>query len=116
MKNIMKTALCGLVLCVLAAGTTIAGSGGGGGKLGKGPRLSPEELFAKMDADGSGEVTLEELTAEQERRIAAMKERRGGKERPDGARTPPPPEKILERLDENGDGVLTQVEMKNRRP
>ena len=116
MKNIMKTALCGLVLCILAAGTTIAGSGDGGGKQGKGPRLSPEERFAKLDADGSGEVTLEEFTAMLEKRIAAMKERRGDKERPDGNRTPPPPEKIFERLDANGDGVLTQDEIKNRRP
>ncbi len=116
MKNVMKTALCGLVVSVLAVGTTFAAPGEGGGKKDKGQRLTPAERFAAMDADGSGEVTVEEFTTAHEARIAKMKERMGDRERPEGARTPPEPAKVFERIDENGDGVLTQDEIKDRQP
>lgn len=115
MKNVMKLALCGLAVSALAVGTTFAEPDEGGGKKGKGERPSPAERFATMDADGSGEVTLEEFTTAHEARVAKMKERMGDRE-PRAGRTPPTPEKIFERIDENGDGVLTADEIKDRGP
>jgi hypothetical protein len=115
MKNRMKLALCGLAVSALTMGTTFAAPGEGGQKQGKGQRMTPAERFAVMDADGSGDVTVGEFTTAHAERVAKMKERMGDRQRPEG-RTPPAPEKIFERMDENGDGVLTVDEIKDRGP
>ena len=59
-----------------------------------------EARFAEMDADGDGVLSVEEITA----MITAEASARAAK----GV------ERMLERLDENGDGVISQDEMPER--
>ena len=113
-KSLWKLAMCGLMIGSISAGTTVAQPGEGKGEGGKGQRPDPAERFARMDADGNGEVSLEEFKVAFEKRMAARKERMGDREGPDSGRTPPTAEEAFERMDENEDGVLTRDELKMR--
>lgn len=82
------------------------------GRGGRGPRI--ERMFERMDADGDGAITREELAAARSERFAAM-DADG-----DGAVTAQElanyrmlrrAERRIRRLDENGDGVLQLDEL-----
>ena len=115
MKSILKLSICALTVSVLAIGTAFAERGEGGGKGGR----NPADIFAKIDADGNGSVTLDEFTTAHEKRVARMKERKGDRERPEGARTPPAAGEIFSRIDSDGDNAVSQEEfeahMKSRK-
>lgn len=108
MKMVWVMTVCGLLVSLFAAGTSLAESvqGKEGGK-----KHDPAKNFARMDADGSGSVTLEEFKAAHEKRMAAMKEKKGDQERPEGAKTPPAPEERFARIDANSDGAISLEEL-----
>lgn len=83
---------------------------------GKGKRPAPEQVFARMDANGDGKVTKEEFTKfheEAQKRIAERAKGKGkGKSR---GKRPGGPEAVARRfdmLDSNKDGSITLPEFK----
>ncbi len=66
-----------------------------GGPGGDRPRMTPEEAFKKLDADGDGSVTLAEFKAS-----------------PMGKRDETKAEERYKKLDANGDGKMTLEEFK----
>lgn len=97
----------------LTAGVAVAkgGPGGHGGKHG------PQMNFEKLDANGDGQVTKEEIAAAASARFEAVdtdgsgtlsaEELAAASERAKEERIA----KMIEKRDENGDGVLSQAEM-----
>jgi len=108
MKKVWMITVCGLLVSLFAAGASLAESGQG--KEG-GQKHDPAKKFAKMDADGNGSVSMEEFKAAHEKRMAAMKDKMGDKERPEGAKTPPAPEERFAQIDANGDGAISLEEL-----
>jgi len=97
-----------LVGSVLTVGSVFASQGSSDGQS---QQRDPAKFFGRMDADGNGELTLAEFTANAENRRQKIKERRAaeGNTRK-GNKTPPTPSEVFSRLDENSDGSLTQSE------
>lgn len=66
---------------------------------GQGGHPKPEEIFKKLDADGDGNVTLEEF-----------------KKSPRAKENPEKAEEIFKKIDANSDGNITLEEFKAHRP
>jgi hypothetical protein len=67
--------------------------------------------FDALDTNKDGQLSAEERKAGMERARAAMAERRGGGERPDKAgRGGQMAERMLARVDTNGDGLISRAE------
>jgi hypothetical protein len=116
--KIYKIAVLGLMATLVAVGNTFAepeaeekGDAVKRGDRARGDRPDPAARYAAMDTDGSGGISLAEFKVAHEKRMAAMKERRGDRAPPEG-RTPPAPEDIFKRLDKDSDGTLTKDEMR----
>jgi hypothetical protein len=86
MISIAKAGLIGAVVLGLTVSPALAGPGKGAGK-------TPEQRFSKLDANGDGSVSLQELR---------------GKGKKDAAKI----EKRFKKLDRNSDGKLTLEELK----
>jgi len=102
-QTLMWTAAAGLM------GLSVAMAQPAGGEGGK-PRgkKDPAKMFARIDADSSGIVSLEELKAHHEKRMAAREERGGGRKPPEGGdRKPPTAEKVFEHMDADDSGGIT---------
>lgn len=107
-KTNMKTCFHTLGAVVLATSLSFGqdkpakpqgpGQGGQHGP-GQGGHPKPEEIFAKLDADGDGNVTLEEF-------------KKGPKAQEDPAKA----EEIFKKIDANSDGNITLEEFKAHRP
>ena len=98
----MRTYLHIIGAMVIATSLTLAQDGPKGpkkhGKDGKG-RPNPEAIFKKLDADGSGSVSLEEFKAGPR-----------GKENPEKAG------EFFKKIDKDGNGELSLEEFKSHRP
>ncbi|QTN32627.1 EF-hand domain-containing protein [Akkermansiaceae bacterium] len=95
----MKTYLHIIGAMAIATSLTCAQDGPKGPKKpGKG-RPNPEAIFKKLDADGSGAVSLDEFKAGPR-----------GKENPEKA------EEIFKKIDKDGNGELSLEEFKSHRP
>lgn len=113
----MKTA--GFITAIVLAGLAVTASGalaGGHGKGNHGPRASFEEL----DANGNGEVSLEEMTQHREARFKATDTDGDGflskaeiTARAQGNASQRAG-KMIDRFDANNDGKLSQDEMPRR--
>ena len=107
------------------------GPGGGQGRPMRGQRLDPEGIFERLDSNGDGKITAEELP-EQAQRILQMDRDGDGvitreeiSQGPPGGRfgqgrgmAPGGPgeraERMFEELDSNGDGRVTKEEVPDR--
>jgi len=102
-QTLMWTTAAGLM------GLSVAMAQPAGGEGGK-PRgkRDPAKVFAKIDADSSGIVSLEELKAHHEKRMAAREERGGGRKPPEGGdRKPPTVEEVFGHMDADDSGGIT---------
>lgn len=72
-------------------------------------RPDPAKIFAKIDTDSSGTISLDEFKVAHEKRKERMKERFGDREPPEEF-TPPTAEEIFAKMDANSDGSVTQAE------
>ena len=110
--SMMKAGLLALMIPAALSAPAFAQQAGG-----EPPRL----IFQELDADGNGEVTLEELQAAGEARFArADTDGDGALSRDEllaqgQARAEARVDRMLERLDANGDGQLTVAEMEEAR-
>ena len=87
MATFVKAGLTGLLVFGLGASSVLAAPGGKGGKK------DPESAFKKLDTNGDGSLTVQEMN------------RKGKK---DSAKI----EKRFKKLDRNSDGKLSLEEMK----
>ncbi|MBT3287077.1 MAG: hypothetical protein HN904_17555 [Victivallales bacterium] len=106
-QTLVRTTAAGLMCLSVAMAQPAKGEG-------RGPRgkKDPAKLFARIDADSSGIVTLEELKASHEKRMAARKEHGGERperpERPEGGeRKRPTVEEVFGRMDADDSGGIT---------
>ena len=106
----------------------MAGRGSGGGMMAADTdhdgKISHAEFtaqaaahFAKLDANGDGQISGDEMKAVMERMPDAMGGRHGPGDQPGGPMMPPPPgghhgAGMLERLDTNHDGKISRDEMR----
>jgi hypothetical protein len=88
MSRIMKMGLLGLLCLGIGASPALAGPG-------KGAKKDPERRFKKLDSNGDGALTLQEMK---------------GKGKKDGAKI----EKRFSKLDRNSDGKLSLEELKGK--
>lgn len=118
----MKATVYGIGICIAVVGVITSATSiavpEDGGRFGR--KRDPAKAFEKLDADGDGQVTLSEFTANAEERRARRKERRGDSEKSSNSNwTPPTPEEVFNLMDADDDGVLTLEEfskaLKNRR-
>jgi Ca2+-binding EF-hand superfamily protein len=104
----MKAGLLALMIPAALAAPASAQEAGG---------EPPRMIFEELDADGNGSVTLEELQGAGEARFAqADTDGDGALNRDEliargAARIEARVDRMLERMDSDGDGVLTQAEM-----
>ena len=123
MKTSTKLALAFLTLAGLAGGTAFAAGpspdAGDGQDSPGGPR--PKMRFDRMDKDNSGDVTFEEFSAMFEQRFGDADANKDGKMTVDEIaaaiekmRAERMAERIIQRFDTNGDGVLTAAEVESR--
>ena len=99
----MKTTLYSVSVMLIATSLSFAqappkGPKGPGGP-GKNPRPAPEQIFAKLDADSDGNVTLEEF-----------------KKGPRAQKNEAKAEEIFAVIDADSDGNVTIEEFKAHRP
>jgi len=103
-QTLVRTTAAGLMCLSVAMAQPAKGEG-------RGPRgkKDPAKLFARIDADSSGIVSLEELKAHHEKRMAARKEHGGERpERPEGGeRKRPTVEEVFGRMDADDSGGIT---------
>ena len=103
-QTLVRTTAAGLMCLSVAIAQPAKGEG-------RGPRgkKDPAKLFARIDADSSGIVSLEELKAHHEKRMAARKEHGGERpERPEGGeRKRPTVEEVFGRMDADDSGGIT---------
>ncbi|MEX3014617.1 EF-hand domain-containing protein [Gymnodinialimonas hymeniacidonis] len=110
--SMMKAGLLALMIPTALAAPAFAQEAGG---------EPPRMIFQELDADGNGAVTLEELQAAGEARFArADTDGDGALSREEliargEARIEARVDRMLERLDANGDGQLTEAEMEEAR-
>lgn len=123
MKKLLNIGFCGALVGTLISGIALAADHDAPEKEQtreraqrgeRGERPSPEERFAAMDANEDGKISKKEFKAAHEKRMAAMKERRGDRELPEG-RTPPTAKEVFQRLDADSDGFLTKEELQAAR-
>lgn len=96
MKTVLHT------LSVLAIATSLSFAQGpqkGPGGEGRPPHPEPEKIFAKLDADADGNVTLEEF-----------------KQSPRAQEDPAKAEEVFAKIDTSADGNITIEEFKAHRP
>jgi Ca2+-binding EF-hand superfamily protein len=86
MATIAKAALFGVLVLGIGIAPALAGAG-------KAAAKTPEQRFAKLDTNGDGALTLQELK---------------GKGKKDAAKV----EKRFKKLDRNGDGKVSLEELK----
>jgi Ca2+-binding EF-hand superfamily protein len=96
-----------VAVCILAlAATAVMAQDGGDGKISKDEFQGPENMFARIDANGDGVITQDE--------IGGMKGRGGAPGEPGGRRGAGDPEqrwkKMLENWDANNDGQISKDE------
>jgi hypothetical protein len=84
----MKSGLLGALILGMGVSPVLAGPA-------KGARKDPEQRFKKLDTNGDGALTLQEMK---------------GKGKKDGAKI----EKRFSKLDRNGDGKLSLDELKGK--
>ncbi len=71
MNKLSRISMCVLVAGALTTTISLAEPQNGEGKgKGKGHKRNPAEVFDKIDADGSGGISLDELTTSREKRKA----------------------------------------------
>lgn len=96
----MKTALYSVSVMLIATSLSFAqNKPKGPGGPGKHPRPAPAEIFAKLDADSDGNVTLEEF-----------------KKSPRAQENEAKAEEIFTKIDADADGNVTIEEFKAHRP
>ncbi len=100
MKTIITTLGIIATATSLSFGQPAQGPGGPEGQRGpKGQRPAPEEVFAKLDADSSGSISLDEFKAG-----------------PRAAENPEKAAEIFAKIDADSDGSVTLEEFKAHRP
>ncbi len=94
--------------------------GGFGPGAGQRPRFDPRRIFERLDQNGDGKLTLEELPEQARARLKPLFDRLGKQEltAEDFARIRPSggfgdPGRLFERFDENKDGKLTAKELES---
>lgn len=111
----MKKTVVLMAALITAAGITAAEAREG---KGEGERMT----FAQLDTDGNGEITLAEMQARQAERFASIDTNGDGglsaeeltakaSERADSDRVAKRVERMIERSDANGDGLIQADEM-----
>jgi hypothetical protein len=86
MSKFMKAGLLGFLVLGLGVSPALAGKGG---------KKDPEQRFKKLDTNGDGALSLQEMK---------------GKGKKEGAKI----EKRFQKLDKNSDGKLSLAELKGR--
>lgn len=71
---------------------------------------SPEKAFAKMDADASGSISLDEYKAYREMRAAKRAEKQAAKGVEPKGKKPKDPAKAFGKMDANNDGGVDMTE------
>lgn len=110
--SMFKAALLGLMIPTAFVAPALAEDG---------ERPGPAMIFEQIDLDGDGSVTLEELQGAREARFAQADTNADGTLDRDEllsraeARAAAGVDRMLERLDADGDGVLSQEEMAEAR-
>lgn len=112
MNHMLKITVIAVVAGFVAVSLSLAEQKEGGD--GKKWKKDPAKVFARIDKDGSGSLSLEEFTVAHEKRMAAMKERRG--DVPEEDHTPPPAAEIFARMDADKNGSISEAEFFAGRP
>jgi hypothetical protein len=86
MTSIVKTGLVGVLVLGMGVSSALAGAG-------KGAVKTPEQRFSKLDSNGDGSVSLQEMKGKGKKNAAKI-------------------EKRFKKLDKNGDAKLTLDELK----
>jgi hypothetical protein len=86
MATIVKAGLVGVLVLGMGLSSALAAPGKGAGK-------TPERRFAKLDSNGDGSLTLQEMMGKGKKEAAKV-------------------EKRFKKLDKNGDGKVSLAELK----
>jgi EF-hand domain pair len=88
MRSIVKAGLVGVLVLGTGLSSALAAPGKGAGK-------TAEQRFSKLDSNGDGSVTLQEMTGKGKKEAAKI-------------------EKRFKKLDKNGDGKVSLAELKGK--